>query len=148
MKKLFLIASVAAFAILGCSKQDNQAQANTHILQGDPIKRGEMALDAIYASEGAFMQHGMSAIDTIVTELQAALNMWPETGNGDGVDACRMALRIQTTYMLNVMERINAPGDDRSSAYRQACRDAVGYVLDDERVHRVWSVLTARGHAE
>lgn len=108
----------------------------------DLVKRGIMAMDVIYASEGAFQEHGMAAIDLIVHELQVALAMWPDVGNGEGVDACRMALKLQTTHMLNVQGKLGATTGPQTSDFRQACRDAIGYVLDDARMHQTWDRLT------
>lgn len=132
--------------VVGCGQGDKKAEVgnvdSVKITENDPIKRGVIALDAIYASEQAFQQLGMPAIQTIVKELQAALIMWTEVGDGEGVDACRMAIRIQATYMLDVMDRIDAPADTRSSDFRLACRKAVSYVYDDARIHHQWDVLT------
>lgn len=145
--KTLIAALLIGLALAGCSKSDegippkSEAQ-KAQISEADPNKRGVMAMDAIYASEGAFRQHGMSEIETIVRELQTALAMWPQVGNGEGVDACRMALKLQTTYMLNVMDRLDAPADARPD-FRYACRSAVSYKHDDARIHQVWTTLTA-----
>lgn len=145
MKKAILMMCLT-FLAAGCSKGEvePQQQATTAAMsEADPIKRGILAMDAIYASEGAFQEHGMPAIDSIVHELQAALALWPETGNGEGVDACRMALRLQTTYMLNVQGQLGASTDPRATDFRQACSSAVSYARDDARIHQVWDKLTA-----
>lgn len=133
MKKLILL--VVCGLVLGGCGEVTKTQA-APISEADPIKRGAIAMDAIYASETAFMRQGMPAIHTIVRDLQTALAMWPQTGNGEGVDACRIALRLQTTRMLNVMDRLNARDDPRSSDFRQACRDAVAYQYGASRAHR------------
>ena len=140
-----LVAVVGAFFGLASKIESAKTEAQpAPKLEADPVKRGVIAMDAIYASEGAFGQHGMPVIETIVSELQSALAMWPEAGNGEGVDACRMALKLQTTYMLNVMDRLGVPADARTSDFRQTCRDAVSYQHDDARIHQVWDALVVR----
>ena len=140
MKKLMVIAIILVLA--GCG-QESKTQA-APISEANPVKRGVITMDAIYASETAFMQKGMPAIETIVRELQTALAMWPQDGTGEGIDACRMAIRQQTTRMLNLMDHVSAPKGAKESDFRQACRDAVGYEYDDARMRQVWIRLTAQ----
>lgn len=145
MKALKIVVVVlASLAVLGLWAKYDAWQARQHPTEADPVKRGVIAMDAIYASETAFMQQGMPAIDTIVRELQTALAMWPQTGNGEGVDACRMALRLQTTRILNLTDHIATPKVAQESDFRQACRDAVSYQYDDARMRQVWATLIAQ----
>lgn len=135
--------------LVGCSKGEadiDQPKQTEQIRfsEADPVKRGAIAMDAIYASEQAFMQHGMPGIQTVVMVLQNALSMWPETVADDGINACRMALRIQTTHMLNVTDHLDDQPDEKSAGFRETCRRAINYQDDNARQHAVWDMLTTR----
>lgn len=143
--KTVMLAVCMVLGLVGCSKGADQPKQAEQIRfsEADPVKRGAIAMDAIYASEGAFQQHGMGAIVSIVQELQTALAMWPETGNGEGVDACRMALKLQAIYMLNMQGKMGQLVDPRTSDFRQTCRNTISYVPDDSRMHRIWERFTS-----
>lgn len=154
MKKIAVVCLL--LGLVGCGKVEPETVSppQTQFAEPDPIKRGIAALDAIYASEQALMKLGMPGIDSVLADLQNALWMWPnggvDGGSTEGEDACRMALRIQATYMLNIKDQFDMPvdqrtptyKDDRSSEFRLACRKAVNYVYDDARIHQVWDKFT------
>lgn len=141
MKKAVWVLMLLALA--GCGNSESEAKPEQQpVIEADPIKRGTIALDAVYASEQAFMQHGAASLETIIYVLQNALSMWPSGPIADeGINACYMALRVFTAHWLNVQDELNAPLDERSSDFRLSCRRAINYQLDDSRQRATWDGL-------
>lgn len=152
MKKLVLVAAISAlFCLTACDKTPAttvQAQsapaeiAPSPATEVDPIKRGTLALDAKYAAQDAFLQHGAPMLDSIVIVLQRAAKLWPESVADDGTDICRKALKLQTVYWINQQDHLNEPADKQLSDLTYNCRAQVGYSYDKERIHRTWDILT------
>ncbi len=136
-------AVMVMLALAGCGNENGAPTPEKQAtIDPDPIKRSTIALDAVYVSERAFMQHGADSLGTIIYVLQNALSKWPqEPIADDGINACYMALRVYTAHWLNVQDDLNVPLDERSSDFRFTCRRAINYQDDDSRQRATWDSL-------
>lgn len=136
--KTALMMVLATLVLAAC----NSGRPAEKQIESDPIRLGTISMDAIYAAEGAFMEHGMTAIEPIMRRMEAALIMWPEKAlPNDRINACHLALLKAAKYWSSVRARSGLQMDQSATDDRDMCRLAVDYKFDSVRIHATWDLL-------
>lgn len=142
MKNVFF-ALVVVVSMIACGNDNNVATADKQsMIEPDPIKRGMMSLDAVYAAERAFMQEGVEGVQAINRGMINALSMWPDTTSPDDrINACHGALAMAARHWINVQAGKYLPMPTEASDLRDLCRIGVDYQYDEARILATWRSL-------